>query len=75
MTFPNSTAEILKTEFGHIKLEGGQITCAHCKDVSKAPARAMSLANHIYTFFGFVNLHKDCKPGGKSIWKNEPAKP
>jgi hypothetical protein len=69
MSFPASTADIIKTEFEHIKLENSQITCGHCGDVLKTPRRSMSLKNHIYTFFGFCNLHKDCKPGGKSIWK------
>ncbi len=67
--FPTSTADILKTEFQHIKLNSGKIVCENCKDESKAPAKAMSLQNHIFTFFGFINHHKDCKPGGKSIWK------
>lgn len=61
--------DILQFEFEHIKLNNWQIECTHCKDVCKAPKRSMSLQAHIFTYFGFVNLHKDCKPGDKSIWE------
>lgn len=70
MNAPQLT-DILKFEFEHIKLNDWQLECTHCKDVSNALTKPMSLRNHIYTYSGFVNMHKDCKPDGKSIWSNE----
>jgi len=76
MTIPdNCITDILYQNWQHISLRFGELTCHHCGEVSRSPKRAMSLANHLHTVYGFVRIHLECpKPenpieGSYSGWQ------
>lgn len=58
--------DLLAFQVCHVALVNWVMTCQHCGQTCKSAKRSQSLANHIYTYSGFVNMHKDCKPGEPS---------
>lgn len=57
----DSITYLLDQVWGNVAIRHGELICSNCGEISKAPRRPMSLANHLHTIFGFVNTHLKCK--------------